>query len=97
MVDYRNSSTGVNVNLATGIVSDDGLGGSDTLSGIEVVRGSNQGDILIGGNTDNDDFEQFRPRGGNDTVDGGSGFDRLSYQGASNSVTINLSTAAVAA
>jgi Ca2+-binding RTX toxin-like protein len=78
-LDYANSGSGLNVDLSTGTVSNDGMGGADTVSGMEVVRGSNNDDTLIGGNPDNDAFEMFRPRGGNDYVDGGSGFDRVRY------------------
>jgi hypothetical protein len=46
--DYSSVVNGVVVNLATGI-ADDGQGGTDTLSSIEYVRGSNTGgDVLIG-------------------------------------------------
>ena len=55
----------------------DGFGDTDTLISIEAVRGSNFADTLTGGNTDNDDFERFKGLAGNDTIDGGTGFDEI--------------------
>jgi hypothetical protein len=43
MVRYDSATEGVNVNLVTNIASD-GLGGTDTLSNIEGIRGSNFND-----------------------------------------------------
>jgi Ca2+-binding RTX toxin-like protein len=77
-IGYFLAITGVNVNLATGVASD-GLGGSDTLIDVEEVIGSAFNDILVGGNTANDDYEYFTGEGGNDTIDGGSGVDWASY------------------
>jgi hypothetical protein len=71
---YYYSSTGsVTVNLATGIASD-GLGGTDTLSQIENVQGSNTAGDNITGNTGNNVLYGY---GGNDILNGGDGNDTL--------------------
>ncbi len=66
--DYS-ASNAIVVNLATGVVSD-GLGGIDTLSGIEVVKGSAYADMMTG----SDLSDTLIGNGGNDTFvasDGG--------------------------
>ena len=82
-VDYASDAdfggtAGVTVDLAAGTATD-GFGDRDTLIGIELVRGTNATDLLLGGNPSADDFENFRPLGGEDLVDGGSGFDQIDY------------------
>ncbi|MEJ8838671.1 choice-of-anchor U domain-containing protein [Ramlibacter sp. AN1133] len=86
---YDGANAPVNVNLATG-TAQDGFGGTDTLAGIEGVRGSNFNDILTGGNTANDTLEIFQGNGGNDIIDGGSGFDRADYTTATFGVNVDL-------
>lgn len=76
---YMPTDGGVTVNLRTGVASD-GLGGTDTLIDIEAVIGSDHDDTLIGGNPDNDSWEFFNGAGGDDVIDGGSGYD-VSYYG----------------
>lgn len=73
------AGTGVIVNLSTGVALDN-YGGTDTLIDIEEVRGTHRNDTLIGGNVANDNFEGFTGGGGNDKIDGGSGFDVASYR-----------------
>ncbi|MBN9889850.1 DUF4214 domain-containing protein [Salipiger abyssi] len=108
-LDYRedNSGTsaarGIRVNLETGIVSEDGFGGTDTIvrattldgqtgesyvPGRLEIRGTAHTDILTG----SADMERFIPLSGNDTVDGGAGWDMLRYDqhGASTAVTVDL-------
>ncbi|EFK95621.1 calcium-binding protein, partial [sediment metagenome] len=46
VIFYEESASGVNVNLATGQVLDDGYGSTDTLIGIENLHGSYHGDVL---------------------------------------------------
>ena len=60
--------------------------GSDTLLNIEGVISSAGNDSLKGSDGDN----WFRPQGGNDTVDGGGGIDRVVYDRASAAVAVNL-------
>jgi Ca2+-binding RTX toxin-like protein len=64
--------------LAAGTARDI-FGGTDTLIDIEEVVGTNGGDVLIGGNTANDEFEAFFGLAGNDVIEGGSGFDMVRY------------------
>lgn len=85
---YENEQWGINANLFTGIVID-GSGGTDTLSGIELLIGSNFDDILIGGLGD----DVFRGNGGNDTIDGGGGNDRLEYFTSQWGIWVDLSLA----
>lgn len=87
---------GVTVNLATGIATDT-YGQTDKLIDIEAVFGTAFADHLIGGDIGNDAFEDFRGLGGNDIIDGGSGFDRATYNndfgaGGTQGVNVNLTT-----
>jgi VCBS repeat-containing protein len=65
---------GVSVDLGTGIATDT-FGDTDTLNNIRVVVGTFGNDYLAGGNSD----ETFYPGLGTDTINGGSGFDVLSF------------------
>ena len=77
-VDYSPAPSGVQVNLQTGVASQNGFGGSDTLTGnVWEVRGTAHTDVLIG--RDGVD-SRFAPLGGNDTIDGGAdSFNRIRY------------------
>ncbi|MBL6954741.1 MAG: calcium-binding protein [Alphaproteobacteria bacterium] len=85
-VDYGDSPSGVNINLATG-TANDGWGGTDTLINIEGVVGSSFDDVLIG----DGGYNWFRPGAGNDYVDAAGGFDVLFYSDPGlNGVIIDL-------
>jgi Ca2+-binding RTX toxin-like protein len=83
--DYSADPAAVQVNLATGLAVD-GWGNNDSLTGIENIHGSAFNDLLIGGA----DTNYFRPGAGDDTVDGGSGFDMLYYTTATSGLTVDL-------
>jgi Ca2+-binding RTX toxin-like protein len=76
-LDMRDGN-GINVNLATGVIADDGFGNAEVIQGntpLWEVLGSGGNDVFTGsGNA-----ESFRSWGGNNTLDGGAGFDRLRY------------------
>ena len=94
-VDYNGVASAISVNLALGTASD-GYGDTDTLSNIEAIRGSSFDDVLTGGAIANgvgatDGFEGFNGGAGNDTIDGGAGYDRAEYQFATSAVNVTLS------
>ena len=70
IADYANnaSSQAISVNLTAGRAND-GLGGTDTLSSIEYIRGGSGNDTMVGSAAN----ERFRGNGGNDSIDGGNG------------------------
>ena len=75
-IDYRNSPGGIDVDLGTGRVNDDGYGDVDTINGNpQSIRGSEYKDMIRG--SDND--ETFNGWGGDDVIDGGGGYDRLIF------------------
>jgi Ca2+-binding RTX toxin-like protein len=84
VASYEAASGAVQVNLATGRAT--GADGNDTLTGIETVLGSAYADTLTGDVNGN----VLRGNGGNDTIDGGAGFDWADYKEASSSVTVSL-------
>jgi len=88
---YQGMASGAVVNLQIGVAFD-GMGGTDTLIDIEIVRGSNFDDLIIGGNATNDTFERYEALAGNDTMDGGSGLDEVSYQLATSGVVVDLAS-----
>ncbi|MCB1332837.1 MAG: cadherin-like domain-containing protein [Roseivivax sp.] len=83
-IDYAGSAVGVSVDLATGIATGQG---TDQLTGIEQIFGSNHGDLLIGDDTSNAGpgfsigYNALFGRGGNDTIYGMGGDDDLSEGG----------------
>ncbi len=83
-VGYANSTGAVVVNLATGRAS--GAAGDDVLTGFQGIYGSAFNDVLTGDAQDN----YFAGGDGDDTIDGGAGWDLLSYAGASGGVTVNM-------
>lgn len=72
-VDYSNAAAGVIVSLQLSEASDDGDGGSDTLTNIENVIGSAYDDQLRGNGTNN----ELHGGGGDDIVYGADGTDYL--------------------
>ena len=75
IIDFRNASTGVTVNLQAGTVS--GWGTVSNITNVEGVRGSAQSDTLSGNAFDN----IFEGRGGDDIINLGfsAGNDRIVY------------------
>ncbi len=92
--DYAFAGGAVTVNLATGTASD-GFGGTDTLIGINVVRGSIFADSITGSSS-NGPLEIFTGMGGDDTIDGGAGQDRVDYNFATTGVNVNLANGTAA-
>ncbi len=95
-LDYRMYDTpvsGVNANLATGIIQD-GYGGTDTVTGINQIdrfeiRLSDETDTVLGSARG----ESFILREGNDTLDAGGGRDLLRYDRSNvDAVNVNLNT-----
>lgn len=72
---YKNGQElgGINVNLATGIVSDDGFGNTDTLISIEGIEGSEHADTIIGNEVRN----VLIGNDGDDLIQGGAGDDHI--------------------
>ncbi len=94
IVRYNSSTSAVSVNLAAG-TSSDGYGGTDQLLNIEGITGSAYNDLLTGGNLANgsgaiDGLEVFEGMAGNDTIDGGAGYDRADYHHSPSAVNVTL-------
>ncbi|WP_137180895.1 calcium-binding protein [Roseomonas sp. AR75] len=85
---------GINVDLISGVVSNDGFGSQDRLINITWVRGTNFNDVILG----SDFNDRIRGRGGNDTLDGRGGtFDNLDYSNSPGPVVVDLATGIVSA
>ncbi len=81
---YLAAATGVTVNLASATASD-GDGGTDSLSGIEIVVGSNFDDVLTGAET----RVTFSGELGDDTLNGAGGADLLKGDEGDDTLTGN--------
>lgn len=86
IVDYRFGAGAVTVNLATGTAT--GADGNDQLTGFQGIQTGDFNDSLTGDAQGN----FFEAGGGNDTIDGGAGVDRLSFQLSTGGVTASLAT-----
>lgn len=69
--------------------------GTLTFSGVRSLIGTKYNDTLVGGLADNDAFETFRGDGGNDFIDGGSGWDRADYRSSMSGVAVQLAAGTV--
>ena len=112
---YSGAEAGVYVNLVTGesldlldknngtTVDEAEIGTLSIQGGVNRLSGGGNGDMLIGGVAANDLLEVFVGKGGNDTLSGGSGFDRARYDvntvyswtDFTQGVTVNLASGAV--
>ncbi|WP_109122336.1 DUF4347 domain-containing protein, partial [Azospirillum sp. TSO22-1] len=95
VASYETSSTGITVNLVSGVHTGDAM--NDVFNGIEIIAGSNYADNFTGG-IGND---WFRGGAGNDTLiggagadvlEGGDGIDYTTYIDSTAGVTVNLGT-----
>lgn len=91
--DYWQAIGAVTVNLGAGTAT--GADGSDTLTGINGVRGGASDDILIGGSATST-AEWFAGGAGKDTIVGGEGSDSVSYKYAAGGVSVTLGTGTAA-
>jgi Ca2+-binding RTX toxin-like protein len=95
VADYGEAPGGVDVDLGSGEVADDGHGASDSLADVEGVAGSSFGDDLRGDDGDNvlagrDADDLLVGRGGRDELRGGEGTDRADYGGAEKGIEVDL-------
>ncbi|MFK7862282.1 MAG: beta strand repeat-containing protein [Granulosicoccus sp.] len=95
IADYSQAGAAVTSSLLVNATSDDGEGGSDSLSGIENLSGSVFNDRLTGDTSNNsllgnsgDDI--LSGSSGNDNLDGGAGQDLADYSGVPNAVSVDL-------
>ena len=108
LYDRDGGTSGVSVNLETGVARDT-FGNTDTLTNIEAVYGSGQNDVLTGrsgegdllvGGGGNDVIngaggdDTLAGGAGADTIDGGSGLDQVAYfrEDGTSGVNVNLAT-----
>ena len=98
-VSYLDATSGVTVNLATGTATGDASVGTDTFTNtITNVLGSQFADTLTGSNNPSGTVEVFDGRGGNDTINGGGGFDRADYNNdvaETHGITVSLAAGTV--
>ena len=93
-ISFTNASGGITVDLQAGNVVGNSSVGTDTVSGISQVRGSNFGDTISGGS--GNDF--FDGRAGNDLLDGRAGFDQVVYNAdtlVTAGITVNMAAGTV--
>ncbi len=94
---YAGAPSAVTVSLSVPGSQDTGGAGSDTLTGVENLTGSSQGDTLTGDAGDNvldgaSGSDTLRGNTGNDTLTGGQGTaDLATYAGAASAVDVDLS------
>jgi Ca2+-binding RTX toxin-like protein len=103
---YHNDSStlsGINVNLAFGIVTGDATIGTDTLRSVEGIRGTNFADTfnasnfgaagfldaLVNNVGNFGTFNEFEGMGGNDSITG-NGNTRIAFYNAADGVTVDL-------
>ena len=77
-IDFRESASSVVVDFSAGTAAGAAIG-SDKISNIERVIGSNFDDTLIGSTTDDDVWESFTGGLGDDIIDGAGGNDYVWY------------------
>jgi Ca2+-binding RTX toxin-like protein len=96
------TTAGITVNLAAGIVTGDASIGTDTLISVEAIRGTDLADTYNAAGFTSDtaptpsanagsgsNFNEFEGMGGNDTITG-NGNTRVSYDNATAGVTVTL-------
>ena len=93
--DYSNAVSGVRASLDTGVATNDGDGGNDSLTDIENLTGSASDDVLHGDAGSNvlkggDGDDTFSGFAGNDAMEGGAGINTVDYADSISAVAVDL-------
>ena len=94
-ISYVSATGAVTVDIALGTATGDASVGTDTFTGVNLVRGSEFGDTLLGGSNLAFTGEVFAGRGGDDFIDGRAGFDLSFYQTATDAIVVNMAAGTV--
>ncbi len=105
LISYYHATAGVTVVFtegswtstssgASGTASGDASVGHDTFTGVNSIRGSFFNDTFTGSNNPFGTSENFEGLGGDDTINGGGGFDRAVYDNSFGGSGINVQLAA---
>ncbi|GKX61237.1 calcium-binding protein [Leminorella grimontii] len=99
-VDYSRALSGIDVNLQTGQVYNNGFGDMDTLEGISAIVGTRFADRFTLGNGDStinagDGDDEIIAGSGNHRIDGGSGTNTVDYSQALSAINVDLVSGAV--
>lgn len=90
-LSFKGATGSVIADLDTGIIQD-GMGGTDTVSGIEKIKGGAYDDTLRGSSSGDDTLRGMQ---GNDVLDGRGGYDAASYRYEDGGAIVNLGSTAV--
>jgi Ca2+-binding RTX toxin-like protein len=98
--DTTGATQGVVIDLATGIVTNDGFGNAETATNFEIVNGTGFNDTISGTtgvNTlnGNGGDDVLNGNAGADIINGGAGNDTFSAAGGGSNLVIDLSTSTV--
>ena len=88
-IDFRESTSSVVVDFSAGTAAGAAIG-SDKISNIERVIGSNLDDTLTGSTTDDDVWESFTGGLGDDIIDGAGGNDYVWYGRSDAGIQVDL-------
>lgn len=84
----------IDLQLGTALKYDgSGLLGTDTISGVDAVRGADGNDTIKG--RDVWSYEEFRGHGGDDYIDGRGGEDNVNYSYGTAAIVVNLAAGTV--
>ena len=93
-ISFQIATAGVHVDFVTGIATGDLSVGTDHFTGVNAVQASMFDDTLLGGSTN----DVFTGLAGNDSIDGGGGFDISSYNNiffTTGGVNVNMAVGTV--
>lgn len=76
---FESATQGLNINLATRTIANDGFGNQEQITGTATsrfeIRGTDNADVMVGSEAN----DRFIGQGGNDNINGGAGFDLLRF------------------
>lgn len=96
-LNYQTAGSGVSVDLSSSQATDNGNGGTDHISNIQNVIGSQHDDLIIGDQNNNvlygeDGDDILIGMGGDNILDGGAGVNTASYVNSTSGISADLTT-----
>ncbi|GKX62264.1 hypothetical protein SOASR032_08330 [Pragia fontium] len=96
-LSYQHANSAVSVDLSLNQATNNGEGGTDQITNIQNVIGSQHNDRIVGNGSDNylsggDGDDVLIGMGGNNTLDGGTGINTASYENSTSGIQADLIT-----